>query len=62
MTLQIFEDLLKISLGDGPLATSHQPSPCAVPAIDGTLIGDEQEHSIGIAMDKARYRRMAVLS
>ena len=62
MTLQILDDLFKIPLGDGPLAASHQSPSRAVSAIDGTLIGDEQEHSIRITMDESRHRGMLILS
>jgi hypothetical protein len=62
MALQILQDLLKISLRDGSFVAPHQSPPSTVPAIDSTLIGDEQEHPIWVAMDKTRYRGMSVFS
>jgi hypothetical protein len=62
MGLQILEDFLKIPLRDGPFIAPHQSSPGTISAIDRTLIGDEQEHSIRVTMNKTRYRGMFVLS
>src|SRR5438874_8680600 len=32
---------------------AHQPRACAVPAIAGAAVGDEKEHTVGIAMDQS---------
>src|SRR5512142_1365032 len=61
MAFQIFQNLLQITLCDGPLIASNQSPSRAVSAVHGTLIGDKQQHSIRVAMHQTGHRRMVVL-